>query len=327
MTIKKQDNGKYLVDFYPSGRNGKRCRKLFATKAEATRYKQHVITEALNKPWLPDKDDNRRLSELVDLWFTLHGQALSDGVKRKRKLLAMVELMEDPIARKFQKADFSEFRTKRLEQVSIKTVNNDQTYFNALFNELIRLGEWKYENPITGLRALKYKTPEMGFLTADEIPLVFNELKNGRNGDTYLVAKICLSTGCRWSEAEQLKGSQVSKNRITFINTKGNKNRTVPISDTLHAELPKTSGRLFSNCIKAFAMAVKRAGVQLPKGQSTHVLRHTFSSHFMMNGGNILVLKEILGHSSITDTMKYAHFSPTHLEDAVRLNPFTLIDE
>jgi integrase len=326
MIKKDSKTDKYLVDFYPSGRSGKRCRKLFSTKAEATRYKQHVITEAVNKPWLPEKDDNRRLSELVDLWFTLHGQSLSDGVKRKRKLLAMVELMEDPIARKFQKSDFSLFRTKRLEQVSIKTVNNDQTYFNALFNELIRLGEWKYENPIIGLRALKYKTPEMGFLTSDEIPLVFDELKKGRNTDTYLVAKICLSTGCRWSEAEQMKGSQISKNRITFINTKGNKNRTVPISDALFAELPKSNGRLFSNCIKAFAMAVKRAGVQLPKGQSTHVLRHTFASHFMMNGGNILVLKEILGHSSITDTMKYAHFSPTHLEDAVRLNPFNQLE-
>lgn len=320
--IKKQTDGKYLVDIRPWGVNGKRVRKVFSSHTEAKRFEKHTIAEAENKPWIPESEDNRRLNELVDLWFTLHGQALSDGEKRKRKMIAMVELMGNPIARNFNKSDFSTYRTKRLEDVSIKTVNNDQTYFNALFNELIRLGEWKYENPISGLRALKYKTPEMGFLTIEEIPVIFGELKKGKNPDTYLVAKICLSTGCRWSEAEQLKGSQVSNGRITFINTKGNKNRTVPISQELFNEIPKTSGRLFGNCIKAFAMAVKRAAVQLPKGQSTHVLRHTFASHFMMNGGNILVLKEILGHSSITDTMKYAHFSPTHLEDAVRLNPF-----
>ncbi|MBK1752631.1 MAG: tyrosine-type recombinase/integrase, partial [Escherichia coli] len=49
--------------------------------------------------------------------------------------------------------------------------------------------------------------------------------------------------------------------------------------------------------------------------------RHTFASHFMMNGGNILVLQKILGHADITMTMRYAHFAPSHLEDAVRLNP------
>ncbi len=41
----------------------------------------------------------------------------------------------------------------------------------------------------------------------------------------------------------------------------------------------------------------------------------------MMNGGNILVLQQILGHQSITMTMRYAHFAPDHLEEATRLNP------
>ena len=42
---------------------------------------------------------------------------------------------------------------------------------------------------------------------------------------------------------------------------------------------------------------VEKSGLKLPRGQLTHVLRHTFASHFMMNGGNILVLQKILGHS------------------------------
>ena len=41
----------------------------------------------------------------------------------------------------------------------------------------------------------------------------------------------------------------------------------------------------------------------------------------MMNGGNILVLQRILGHANIRETMRYAHFAPDHLEDAVTLNP------
>ncbi|MGI2028779.1 tyrosine-type recombinase/integrase [Endozoicomonas acroporae] len=52
-------------------------------------------------------------------------------------------------------------------------------------------------------------------------------------------------------------------------------------------------------------------------------MRHTFASHFMMNGGNILVLQKILGHSDIATTMRYAKFDPEHLKDATRLNPLS----
>lgn len=59
----------------------------------------------------------------------------------------------------------------------------------------------------------------------------------------------------------------------------------------------------------------------MPEGQYTHVLRHTFANNFMMNGGNILVLRDILGHSDIKMIMVYAHFAPDHPEDAVTKNP------
>jgi len=80
-------------------------------------------------------------------------------------------------------------------------------------------------------------------------------------------------------------------------------------------------GKLFTSWIGACRKAIARTGVQLPKGQSTHVLRHTFFSHFMMNSGNILVLQQTLGHASINDTMKYSHFSNTNLEDVIKFNP------
>lgn len=57
----------------------------------------------------------------------------------------------------------------------------------------------------------------------------------------------------------------------------------------------------------------------------THVLRHTFASHFMMGGGNILALQKILGHSSLTMTMRYAHLAPDHLQAAAELNPLAML--
>lgn len=42
----------------------------------------------------------------------------------------------------------------------------------------------------------------------------------------------------------------------------------------------------------------------------------------MTNGGNILALKEILGHTSTQMAIRYAYFAPDHLDAAVQLNPY-----
>jgi integrase len=44
-----------------------------------------------------------------------------------------------------------------------------------------------------------------------------------------------------------------------------------------------------------------------------HALRHTFASHFIMQGGNLLSLQKILGHSDIRMTLIYAHLQPNFL--------------
>ncbi|MCC4833191.1 integrase [Shewanella sp. 10N.7] len=50
---------------------------------------------------------------------------------------------------------------------------------------------------------------------------------------------------------------------------------------------------------------------------------HKPSHSSMMNSGIILVLRQILGHTDIKDTMRYAHFAPDHLDNAITKNPIT----
>ncbi|MFM5670909.1 tyrosine-type recombinase/integrase [Aeromonas hydrophila] len=342
MTVRKLDDGKprlWLAEVYPQGRKGPRKRKRFATKGEAQAWEKWLLDESNSNPWLTANkvtEDKRRLSDLIELWYRLHGQTLVAGEKVKRKLNLMADAMGDPYAVDFNKSHFAAYREGRLTGAIIfprpcaekvagsSTVNDEQRILNAVFGELIRLEEWVNPNPLAGLRQVKTHEPEMTYLTSQQIAMLLASCANSRIPALTSVVKLCLATGARWSEVQGLTRAQVSKYRLTFTKTKSKRNRSVPISPELYDLIPKNGvydGRLFPPCYDAFEYAAQKSGVNLPEGQLSHVLRHTFASHFMMNGGNILVLQRILGHSTIVMTMRYAHFAPEHLDDAVRLNP------
>ncbi|HLL22876.1 MAG TPA: tyrosine-type recombinase/integrase [Kofleriaceae bacterium] len=62
--------------------------------------------------------------------------------------------------------------------------------------------------------------------------------------------------------------------------------------------------------------ACKRAGL---RRIGWHVLRHTFASHLAMRGAPLKAIQELLGHATITMTMRYAHLAPEIARDTVRL--------
>ena len=335
MAVRKDNSrGKWLAEIYISG---KRTRKWFATKGEAIRFyneKKQNENPLLNiAPFVSAEDIEKKptpsLSFYVQEWFELHGKTLSDGKARLTKLKNLCNHLGDP-ADTFTKEMFADYRKRRLNGEFSQnknrppkeaTINREHAYLRAMFNELASLEKWQADNPLDGMRLFKEKEAELVFLYERDIYRLLLECDNSRNPDLGLIVRLCLATGARWREVEALTQSQVIPYKITFINTKSKKNRTVPISKELFDMLPKKRGRLFNDAYESFENAVLRAEIDLPKGQLTHVLRHTFASHFMMNGGNILVLKEILGHSTIEMTMRYAHFAPSHLESAVKFNP------
>jgi len=83
---------------------------------------------------------------------------------------------------------------------------------------------------------------------------------------------------------------------------------------------------LLEKAQSSFRRVLSRCSFKLPQGQATHILRHTFASHFVQQGGNILTLQKILGHSTIVMTMCYAHLAPDHLSEALTLNSLASSD-
>lgn len=330
----KQTKDGWKVDFRCGGADGKRYRKTCPTKAEAERYQKFVEAKHVTtgKPWESKPKDKRLLSELVSLWSEHFGAKLIKHNDRRLKLNYMVSRLGNPIAAQLTPAEFNRFLSSRLnEGKKPSTINESIMCINAVYNGLFRIGEIDFENPVSSIKKMKDRQSEMQFLTTKQTGRLLSILKSDNQNEMELVVRVCLSTGSRWGEAAGLTDSRVQNNKVIFTETKNGKNRSIPIATDLfealkeHSKKVKTN-KLFSISMTRFNSVLVKAEIDLPKGQKTHVLRHTFASHFMINGGNILSLKEILGHSDISMTMRYAHLSPNHLTDAIKYSVLNGVD-
>lgn len=324
MGIEQTPSGRWRVDVEPI--RGKRFRKTLKTKAEAIRFEATCRASCITTPdWSPKPKDRRKLSELCERYHALHGHTLADSPALKRLLAKLAIDLGDPVAVTFTGDVFCEFRRRSLEAGAHgKSLNNRLGYLKALFNELYRLDDIDYPNPLANVRPLRLQERPLSFLAAPQIVEILEALDaRDTTPGIGLVARVCLATGARWGEAQALTPDRVRGGVVTFANTKSRRTRSIPIDKGLESLLLKHFKRhgLFSNCMLTFSRVLATTSIKLPTGQATHVLRHTFASHFVMNGGNILTLQKILGHSSLAMTMRYAHLSPDHLQDALTLNP------
>lgn len=313
--IHKTDTG-WKVDFYPDGREGPRVRRQgFKTRLDALQFVRDYGRK--------DQSTSERLKDLVKKWYDFHGHTLKDAKYRLSRTYAICDRLGNPRVKDFTATDWMEYRAHRMKVVSAGTCNHEQRYLSAVFAEMVRIGHLK-TNPIAPVRQVRVKEREMAFLTIEQCRQLLDECRQSTNDYVWSVAMICLATGARWIEAETLTQSCFVSGKVIFRDTKNGKSRAVPVDPQIQKQVLEHAlpgpGRLFGPCRSAFRSAYERCGFSTPQ-QLTHILRHTFASHYMMNGGDILTLQRILGHGNITMTMKYAHLSPDHLESAVRLSP------
>lgn len=139
-----------------------------------------------------------------------------------------------------------------------------------------------------------------------------------------LICQLMFDCGLRRGEIVNLKVSDISIHKSTMIiNGKGSKQRIVPFglctkqlicnyisyvpSGSKYFFINNDGSHITSNTIKKlFVRLKKKSGINR---LYPHLLRHTFATNYIYNGGNLEVLRVLLGHSSITITQIYLHLA------------------
>lgn len=141
----------------------------------------------------------------------------------------------------------------------------------------------------------------------------------------YALILFLYASGCRISEALQVKKEDIVEGWLKIRFAKGEKERIVPLApiatEALTAYLkaqPYTSHYLWLNYraeplsrISAYKIVKKYLGV------SPHVLRHSFASSLILGGADLRVVQELLGHSSLETTQIYTHIQKQNLKETM----------
>jgi len=143
--------------------------------------------------------------------------------------------------------------------------------------------------------------------------------------------EVALLTGMRRGELLGLKWQQIRNGFIYLTETKSGKAWQIPVNDRL-AEVFKEvrqgnqlkspyvfcgpEGKRFLEVKRSFTSACRKARIESFR---FHDLRHTFASQLVMRGASLRAVQELLGHSDLKITMRYAHLSQEHLRDSVNL--------
>jgi integrase len=146
------------------------------------------------------------------------------------------------------------------------------------------------------------------------------------------IVTIALYTGMRKSEILQLKWDNVDLKHgfILLELTKNGERREIPINARVREALTGITRRLdvpyvfydpitgkpYEDIKRSFTSACRRAGIN---DFRFHDLRHTFASQLVMAGVDLTTVKELLGHKTLTMTLRYAHLAPSHKVKAVDL--------
>ncbi len=210
-------------------------------------------------------------------------------------------------------------------------------YYRTLKAAMNKAIMWDYikVNPIKGIKLPKIPVKLPAFISEKQLELIVSSVTEKDIKNIILVA---FYTGMRLSEILNLHWDAVNLNSgiITVKNsehftTKNKKERIIPIHDKIKETLIiryKHDSNLYvfskngfpykqEYISHKFKKTIRKLG--LPDELHFHSLRHSFASNLVQKGISLYVVKELLGHESITTTQIYSHLQQESLKEAISI--------
>ena len=230
-----------------------------------------------------------------------------------------------------------DYKQHRLSTSKTCTVKNNVIVLKAFFRKAV---EWNYlsSNPAKNLRSVEITDSKpIRFLSEEEYRRFMDVCKD-EYPDFYPMFYAFVHTGFRKGELLSLEWSDIDfENGFIRIRSKNGfkpkgidkktgkaKERIIPIHEGLKKILrliPREGERVFKTYDKhrprrVLIKIAKKAGIE---GLTRlHELRHSYATFLLNKGVDIYKIKELLGHSDIRDTMKYAHLPTVYMKEDIR---------
>ncbi|MBQ8472711.1 MAG: tyrosine recombinase [Bacilli bacterium] len=228
---------------------------------------------------------------------------------------------------------FEHFEKNKLSNKSVRR------HISSLksFYKYLNLEEIINYNPFNYVSLPKKETKLPRYLTYDELLLIFHSLDIKTNYDLRdrLILELMYATGIRVSELISIKIHDLDFNNQSIkVLGKGDKERIVYYNDVVknllkeYLEIYDTLNKKKSNYLILNQKGEKltTAGISyilnkviqkisFKKHITPHMLRHSFATHLLNNGCDILTVQELLGHASISTTGIYTHVTLDQIKD------------
>lgn len=223
------------------------------------------------------------------------------------------------------------------------TINN---LMRTLKHAFTKAGDWNWIGDETlkqvrKVKLLQENNRRLRYLSKEECHALVNVCSEHLKP----IVITAINTGMRKSEILSLKWNQVDlKNGFILLDNQMTKNghrREIPINETLKAtlrDLPSLSsiftggyvfidpatGKQMKNVKRSFSTALRVAKI---RDFHFHDLRHTFASQLVMAGIDITTVRELLGHRTLSMTLRYTHLAPSHKVKALEVLDLQLRNE
>lgn len=286
-----------------------------------------------------DQQVSIQLSDFVDRYVDTRRGELKSHRAMELTLNRMITMLPHVSLSKLRRNDIAQYVVSRRKAGAANgTINCELLILSAAINYARNRWDWQISNPVPG-QYVKWSPGRLRYLEPPEKRQLINAAGDVSKRGAHVLPDflyVAVNTGMRKNEMLDLTCDRVrlqaSSIILTAEDTKNSRPRTVPLNKEAKAAIESRlrfrkkycsgsrwvfadkSGERVKSIYASFVEARDRAKIE---DFRIHDLRHTFASWLVMEGVSLYVVRDLLGHSSIKMTERYAHLAQSALVQAV----------